>query len=287
MSRRTTGCAVLVAALALLAAACTPPTPPNRDWKVIADSVTVHEAEDGDGADEPYAIQIGFRSKLGVSGSTSTSIRSQCRTRNLFPNDAAPAGTTLQFPAGSADISFPAVQNLDVLDLATGEVPFEVLGTLTFVMERDGLFESCAMTDALDSALRPVLRDALAMLIADSPVPPTQDEIIDLVVGNLGNFVAAAGSLIAAVIEGLGDPDDIIGVAAQIHLPTTGTLTGLVETAFAIGGLFSPGLEHGFIPVDGLPSELQIRVGTLSPSGANFRFSTSAADYTYRSRVTR
>lgn len=79
----------------------------------------------------------------------------------------------------------------------------------------------------------------------------------------------------------------MIGVAAQIHLPTTGGLTDLVNTAFAIGGLFAPGLEHGFVPIEGLPSELQIRVGTLSPSRADFRFTTPAADYTYQSRVTR
>lgn len=286
MIRRTVVAVPLLAVIAMVAA-CVPDAPPERDWTVRAHSITVHRGEDRDGGDEPYVIQIGFRSKLGVRGSTSTSIRSQCRSQKLFPNDAAPDGTTLEIPPGSADITFPGVLNLDLLDLAAGTVPFEVLGTLSFVMERDGIFESCAVTDALENALLPLLRDALAMLIANSPVPPTEQEIVNLIVSNIGNFVAAAGNLIGAVIEGLGNPDDVIGVAAQIHLPTTGGLTDLVNTAFAIGGLFAPGLEHGFVPIEGLPSELQIRVGTLSPSRADFRFTTPAADYTYQSRVTR
>ena len=44
--------------------------------------------------------------------------------------------------------------------------------------------------------------------------------------------------------------DDIIGVAVQIHLPTTGALTDLIKTGLAVGGLFAPGLEQGFIPVE-------------------------------------
>lgn len=286
MTRRVSTSALLVALLALVAS-CAPGPPPERNWAVRAESITVHDGEDNDGGDEPYVIQIGFRSKLGVSGSTSTSVRSQCRSNKLFPDNAAPNGTTLQIPAGSADISFPGVQNLDVADIAAGDTPFEVIGTLAFVMERDGLFTGCAMTDALDSALRPVLRDALALLIANSPVPPTQEQLINLLVNNIGNFISAAGSIIGAVIEGLGNPDDIIGVAAQIHLPTTGALTDLINTAFAIGGLFAPGLENGFIPIEELPSGIKIRVGTLSPSAASFRFTSNVADYTYRSRVTR
>ena len=279
-------CVALIAAVALVAA-CAPTAPPDRDWKVVPESITVHDSEDGDGGDEPYVIQLGFRSKLGVEGSTSTSLRSQCRAGKLPATNAVPSGTTYLVPAGSADVSFPGVKNLDLVDLAAGTAPFEVLGTFSFVLERDGLTAGCAVTDALDNSLRPLLRDALALLIANSPTPPTEDELIDLLVDNLGSFVAAAGNLIGAVLEGLGNPDDVIGVAAQIHLPTGGALSELVHTAFALGGLFSPGLEDGFIPIDGLPSEIQIRVGTLSPSAVDFRFTTSIADYGFRSRVTR
>lgn len=277
---------VLVVAAALVGTACAPPPAPT-DWTVRPVSVTVNDGEDNDGGDEPYIIQVGFRSKLGVDNSTSTSISSQCYRNRLPANNAAPNGTTVTIPTGSADVTFSGVNNLDIPDLATNAAPFEVIGTLSFVMERDGIFGGCAVSDALRSALLGVLRDALELLIAESPVPPTTEQLIDLVVSNLGDFVAAAGSLIGAVLEGLGNPDDIIGVAAQIHLPTKGALTDLVNGALDLAGLFSPGLENGFIPIEGLPSTLQIRVGTLSPSTTTFRFDSSVADYTYVSSVTR
>lgn len=285
MNRRLAAVGAALAAIALVAGACAPP--PETTWKVRPTSFTVHDGEDNDGGDEPYAIQIGFRSKVGVPGSSQTTSASQCTARKLPANNAAPNGTTVTVPEGSADSVFPGVRNLDVNDLGSGEVPFELIGTLTFVMERDGVFpESCAVTDALRTALLNTLRQALDTLVANSATPPDADALVDILVANLGSFIEAAGSLIAAVLEGLGNPDDILGVAAQIHLPTRGALTDLIQTGLSIGGLFSPGLEKGFIPIEDLPSELQIRVGTLSPSAVDFRFDGPVADYTYRSQVT-
>jgi hypothetical protein len=79
--------------------------------------------------------------------------------------------------------------------------------------------------------------------------------------------------------------DDIIGVAVQIHLPTAGALTDLIRAGLAIGGIFSPGLEQGFIPLDGLPSTFQIKLGSLTPSTSTFHFASPAADYTYVSKI--
>lgn len=275
---------VVVVAIALVGAACSAPPAP-AEWKVKPVSITVHDGEDNDGGDEPYVIQVGFRSKVGVPDSSSASISSQCYRNKVPGTNAAPDGTTVLVPAGSADVAFPGVLNLDLADLAAGSTPFEVIGTLSFVMERDGVLGGCAVSDALRSALLGVLADALDVLIANAPVPPTTEELIDLVVANLGDFVAAAGSLIGAVIEGLGNPDDIIGVGAQIHLPTRGGLTDLVNGALDLAGFFAPGLENGFVPIDGLPSTLQVRVGTLSNSSATFRFTTPVADYSYVSSV--
>jgi hypothetical protein len=158
---------------------------------------------------------------------------------------------------------------------------------MTFVAESDRaiFFSSCAVSDALRSLLVPVLQDALNLLIAASPVPPTQEQLIALIVDNISNFVNGLGSIIASAIEGLGNADDIIGVAVQIHLPTAGALTDLIRTGLAIGGIFSPGLEQGFIPLDGLPSTFQIKLGTLTPSTSTFRFASPAADYTYVSKI--
>jgi hypothetical protein len=284
--RKVTSIGALVVAVALLGAACTVGGPAPTDWKVKPQSISVVKGEDHDGGDEPYVIQLGFRSKLGVANSSSASISSQCYARKLPATNAAPDGTTVVVPAGSADLAFPATQNLDLGDVLLKTAPLEIFGDLTFVMERDGLFpDSCAVSDALRSALVPVLRDSLNLLIAASPVPPTQEQLINLIVSHLGDFLSAIGSVIASVIEGLGNPDDIMGVGIQLLLPTAGAFTDLLNTGLAIGGLFQPGLEKGFIPIDGLPNTLKIKVGTLGPSQAQFDFDGPTGHYIYSSTI--
>ena len=98
MIRRFTALAALLGAVALVGAACAPAPP--TDWRVSPDSITVNDSEDNDAGDEPYVIQVGFRSKLGVPGSSDASVASQCSTGNLPANDAAPNGTTGDHPTG-------------------------------------------------------------------------------------------------------------------------------------------------------------------------------------------
>ncbi|MBM3661424.1 MAG: hypothetical protein FJW94_00820 [Actinobacteria bacterium] len=279
------GIAVL-AGLAVIAASCTPPTgPAPRNWKVRPVSIEVLDQEDTDGGDEPYVIQIGFRSKLGVAGSTDVSIASQCRSGALPPADSGPVGAVVSVPPGSADISFPGVTNLDVGDLALGFAPLEIIGTLAFVAERDGIFATCAITDLLDSSVRPLLDDALELLIASQPVPPTQEQLIALITDNISSLLGVIGGLIAAFIEGFGNPDDIIGIAAQIHLPTAGAFTNLLNTAFQIAGLFEPDLSLGILPLDQLGSGLKIRVGSLTSSTVDILLGVPGTSYRYRSSV--
>lgn len=282
MNRRLTALGVLVAAAALIAGACTPPSgPAPTTWKVKPTSIKVVTTEDSDFKDEPYAIQIGFRSKVGVAGSADAFIASQCRSGALPANDVGTSGATVPIPAGSADIVFPNAQNLDLGDVLLNLAPFEIFGSLSFAVERDGLFpDSCAMTDALESLLVPVMKDALELLIAQSPVPPTQEQLIDLIVSNLGNFIEGLGSLIATFIEGLGNPDDIIGTAIQIHLPTKGAFSDLVNTGLAIVGL-----QNGQLPIEGLPATMKIRIGQLLPSSASFTFDGAGYEWVLNTAV--
>lgn len=280
-----------VLAIAMIAAACTPGGPSTTTYKVSPYSVTVNQQEDRDGGDEPYVIQLGFRSKLGVKKSTQVTFASQCYKNKLPKQDAAPSGTTLMFPERAADITFNDVQRLDLGDLALETAPFEVLGTLTFVVERDGILGGCAISDLLKSALRGTLKDALELLIARSDKPPTTDDLVKLIVDHIGDFLGAAVSLVGAVIEGLGDPDDIIGIAAQIYLPTKGTLTDLIQTGLSIGGLFAPGLEQGNIPmdelIDGFPESIAVKVSPMGVSKSKFNFKMGRADYDFVNSVVR
>lgn len=276
----------LLAGISLVAAACTPPAgPAPTNWKVRPVSVTVVNPEDTDAGDEPYVIQVGFRSKLGVAGSTQVTVASQCRTGTLPATDVGRPGVTVPVPPGGADISFNNVTNLDVGDLALNYAPLEILGTLTFVAERDAIFSSCAVTDLIDNSLTPILGDALELLIASQPIPPTQEQLIALITDNLGSLLGTIGGLIAAVLEGLGNPDDIIGVAAQIHLPTAGTLTGLLNSAFSLAGLFDADLGKGILPVDQLGTGVKIRVGSLTSSKVDIPLGIPGTEYVLRSSV--
>lgn len=278
-----------VLAISMVAVACTPGGPPTTSYKVSPYSVTVNHQEDRDGGDEPYVIQLGFRSKMGVKKSTEVTFASQCYKNKLPKQDAAPSGTTLMFPERAADITFDDVQRLDLGDLALETAPFEILGTLTFVVERDAILGGCAISDLLKSALRKPLKDALELLIARSNKPPTTDDLVDLIVSNIGNFLGAAVSLVGAAIEGLGDPDDIIGISAQIYLPTAGVLTDLIKTGLSVAGLFAPGLDQGIIPldelIDGFPENIAVKVGSLGTSKSTFNFKMGRADYTFVNSV--
>jgi hypothetical protein len=279
----------LVAALALVAAACTPTGPAPGVWEVRGQSIEVVRQNSSNAGDRPYVIQLGFRSKLGVADSSSAQLKSQCYAQALPAPDAAPAGTTIAVPTDTSDITFPDTQNLDVGDVLLQTAPLEIFGTLTFVMNRNVLpfITSCAVSDALRSGLVPVLEDALDLLIAASPVPPTQEQLVDLIVSNLGNFLSAVGSLIGVIIEGLGNPDAVVGVGVQLLLPTAGTLTSLLNGAFELGSIFNPDLKGGFIPLEGLPSSVKIRVGPLSSSTAVFDLDGDNGHYVYTSRIAR
>lgn len=288
-SRRWTAVAATMLTISVIAAACTPEGPAPTTYTVSPVSVKVNHQEDFDAGDEPYAIQLGFRSKLGVANSTDVTFSSQCRNQKLPGADSAPSGTTLMFPERAADIAFSGVQSLDVGDLALGTAPFELLGTLTFVVERDGVFEGCAVSDLLDSALRGTLKDALELLIARSDTPPTTEDLINLIVEHIGDFVGAAVYLVGAILEGLGDADDIIGISAQIYLPTSGALTDLIQAGLSIAGLFAPGLDQGNIPlaelVEGFPENIGVKVGPLQNSTSTFEFKMGHADYTFVNSV--
>jgi hypothetical protein len=269
----------LIVALTLIAAACTPPTGPNpRTWRVKAVSVDVTDKEDPDPGDEPYTIQLGFRSKVGVDNTTWIGVESDCPW-GLADQDVVGNGESYNMDNGYSDIVFPDAQNLDIGDVLLGLAPLEIFGTMTFLVERDVLpgFNSCEVTALINSALPGILHDSLEALIAESPVPPTEQELVDLIVNNIDSFLEAAVHAIGIQIEGLGNPDDFLGIAIQIHLPTKGAFKDLLDLGFQLAGI-----DNGELPIEELPDTVKVRVGHLLPSSASFHFQgSSVGAYNY------
>ena len=268
--------ATVVVVIAIITAACTPGGPAPRNWKVSPLSVkVVAQEEHDDGGDEPYVVQLGFRSKLGVPGSTDAFTKSQCWAHSLTPKDTGSAGTTVNIPPGAADIPFPNAQNLNIGDVLLKTAPLEIFGTISFAMERDGVFSSCHVTDALNSALVGVMKDSLELLIANSAVPPTQEQLISMIVSHIDDFIRAGLHILVAQLEGLGDADDIVGIVVQIHLPTAGAFTSLLNVGLKLAGLASDAIDgQGNITIDGLASKVKIKVGNLLPSTSVFDIDT-------------
>jgi hypothetical protein len=289
MGRRSVGrkavvAGAIVAAVSMIVASCTLPAPAKRVWKVKADSIEVVDQEDWDPGDEPYAIQLGFRSKLGVANSSQSWVNSQCTNGTGMPaTDVAGPGETYSFPPGAADIVFPEVQNLDVGDILLQSAPFEIFGTFTFVMERDTLLGTCAWTETIVNSMPGILRDSLNLLIAAQPVPPTQEQLVQLIIDQIDNFLSLVVGALLIQLEGvLGGQDDLLGLVAQIHLPMAGTLANLLNF-----GLNLAGLDNGVVDIPELGTNLKIRIGNLLPSSTVFEFSgTPAYEVRYRSRIT-
>ncbi len=282
MDRKLTVAAIMVATIAVLAASCTLPAPAQRTWKVSPVSVEVVDQEDWDAGDEPYVIQLGFRSKLGVVGSSDSWVVSQCTSGAGMPaTDVGTPGTVVPIPPGGADIVFPEAQNVDIGDLLFETAALEIFGTMTLVMERDVLIGTCAWTETINATLPGLLRDSLNLLVAGADVPPTEEDLINLIVGLIDDFIAFVPGAIAIAVEGLGDPDDMLGTAIQIHLPTAGAFTNALDL-----GLTLAGLDNGIIEIEDIPGNIAIRVGKLLPSTAAFTFTGPGYEHIYTSRVT-
>ena len=141
---------------------------------------------------------------------------------------------------------------------------------------------------------RPMRHDECPMAVALREGQPIRgaEAIAERPDGSLVPFLAYptplrddAGTLIGAVLEGLGNPDAVVGVGVQLLLPTAGAFTGLLDTAFSVASIFVKDLAGGFIPLPGLPSSIKIRVGPLAPSSTTFDFDGTAGHYVYTSTI--
>ena len=281
--QRTVVVSAILIAVSLVVASCTLPAPAQRTWKIKADSLEVIDQEDWDPGDEPYVIQLGFRSKLGVPNSAQSWVNSQCNNFSGMPvTDTATPGSTHYFPPGAADITFPQVQNLDIGDILLETANLEIFGTFTFVMERDTLLGTCAWTETINNVMPGLLVDSLNLLIGQQPIPPTEQQLVDLIVNQIDNFLAAAIGALAIQLEGvLGGADDLLGLVAQIHLPMAGTLASLVDL-----GLNLAGLSNGVLDVPELGENVKVRVGNLLPSLTTFTLAgTPSYEVKYSSRI--
>jgi hypothetical protein len=245
----------------------------------------VIDQDDWDAGDEPYVIQMGFRSKYGKPNTSSSSVVSQCPW-TVPATDAVPAGTTHAVPDGAAAITFPEVQNLDIGDVLFNLAPLEIFGTLTIVMERDVVLGSCEWSEVFRS-MQPLINQVLNAALGSPQNAVSEEELINILVSNISTFLNTAAHVIGTQLEGLfASPDDLLGLAVQIHLPTKGAFRDLLDI-----GLQLAGISNGQIPIEELtgtevPPYMKVRIGHLLPSAAWFDFATPSYHYKLKTIIT-
>lgn len=239
-----------VSALALVAAACVPPTA-SDSWEFKATNVTVDDAQDEIrlfGAciaipncnDEPYVINIATRVKIGVPNSASGFVVS---SRDHAPEDIPAGESRVLTGAAGAPAVFPGVQRLDVADVLNTNNQLEVMVVYTWVMEEDLVAVNTAANDIKD-----ILVDSLNATLAQGSIPNDLDFLLDLILSNLGNVF----TLLLSNLPLLGFGDDVGGGAFNIGIAAKGALAGIIDAS--IGTATIPNFP---IPVLELPPDVQ------------------------------
>ncbi len=252
--------------VAMVASACTPPPPPTvKTWEFKSTQVTVNEANDctlglacsflGTDRDEAYVLNVAFRVKIGEANSASAWVAGS-RSNDTSVDEGQTK--TLTGAAQNA-ATFTDVSTLDVANLSDNKL--EVVGTYTWVMEKDQVGVNVAANDVAD-----ILEDALNSTLASAEGELDPSLILDLIFDNLGSSF----TLLLSNIPLLGLGDDALGGAFYIGIGAKG---GLATTFDGLLGSIPP--PNFSVPVLDLPPDvLNFGVFTMQNtkvfSGQNF-----------------
>jgi len=278
-TRSITAGIVAVVAVMALAASCAPAAAPaSESWTFKANSVKINDSQDEirdpifgfciaipNCDDEPYALQIGFRVKVGVPNSAQTFV-----VNNRTDAPSVSEGSTRVLTGNQQNAAtFANVKPLALIDLFNSANKLEVVGVYTWASEEDLVGNGVAA-----NGVAGLLKDALNATLAQGALPADASFILDLI---LDNIVGALGLLAQNVpLFGLGD--DVLGGALYLGIGAKGDLANLVNAAI----VNTPPIVFD-IPVLNLPPDI-IGGGIATMGGPkNFtqQFSGAGGTHTY------
>jgi hypothetical protein len=251
--RRRASLVSIVAIFALAGAACTTgggiPLPPQSqgNFQIKANTLTVidHNNDGLFGAgewDEPYLINLNFRVWFNHPGSAATFVVDDVSNELTCPggpdgglfgvngNGSCSNGESSAVPAAMGLNQFPNLKSVDVADLVYGYQP-EVAGTVSFAYEEDQLFGSGNVADTV-ADFADALTDILNSTIAVGVLPADGNAAAALLVDVIGDvFLGFIGNTLLGLLSGLGNADDLIGIAPIIGVGINGTLASLANAA--------------------------------------------------------
>ena len=233
-TRSLTAGIVAVVAVMALAASCAPAAAPaGESWTFKANSVKINDSQDElrdpifgaciaipNCEDEPYALQIGFRVKVGVANSAQVFV-----VNNRTDAPSVGEGSTRVLTGNQQNAAtFANVRPLSLIDLFNSANKLEVVGAYTWASEEDLVGNGVAA-----DGVAGVLKDALNATIAKGTLPSDASLILDLI---LDNIVGALG-LLAQNVPLLGFGDDVLGGSLFLGIGAKGDLANIIDSAIA------------------------------------------------------
>ena len=262
-ARRASAAIAALAALAIVGASCTTPggggLPPQPSSNIEIEAQTLHVIDDNnDGlglfiADEPYIINLAFRVKFGTPGSASTFLVHDVSNELTcpgtppgfpWPADSCATGESTSVPNAMGEVQFPALQWVDVFDILVGRQP-ELAGTFAFAYEEDQIFGSGSVATTI-AAFAAGVETILNSTVATGSLPADENAAAALIVSIIGDVALGfIGGTLLGLLSGLGNADDLIGVAPIIvvgiggGMSTLAIAAGLTSTTVLNGKIFT------------------------------------------------
>jgi hypothetical protein len=278
----------LTAVLSVVAASCTNPSPPGgfnlrfeateiRNVSFVGDWPTTFWDPDAD--EEPYLVHLGLRIALTPAVSVTTFVSSTYLNGGAFIGKIGAGGTLPTAPGDGVD--FLGVQLPDLFDLANG-APFELLGSVEFLFERDQLIP-LGIAQVLQAATG-LINAALPPIIANGGLPSDLPGIVTFLGDLLPGVFATIVSVVGAVIGGIAGSDQLIGLSPKIFIGVGGGLASFIGGALpTLISLVNFALSQQ--NPNPFPNGLPITLGVVG-AGATTRYGTapdtSVYDVDYR-----
>lgn len=281
--RVTTILVGLAAVLSVVAASCVNPSPPGgfnlrfeaseiRNVSFVGDWPTTFWDPDAD--EEPYLVHLGLRIRIAPSVAISTFVTSTYLNGGAFLGKIGAGGT---LPIASGDgVDFTGVQLPDLFDLAGG-APFELLGSVEFLFERDQLIP-LGVAQILQAATG-LINAALPPIIANGGLPSDLPGIVTFLGDLLPGVFATIVGVVGSVIGNLAGSDQLIGLSPDIFIAAGGGLGsfigGALPTLISLVNFALSQQNPNPFP-NGLPFTLGVVGG-----GVTTRFGTAPATSVY------
>ncbi|HKY16631.1 MAG TPA: hypothetical protein VJM33_17025, partial [Microthrixaceae bacterium] len=178
--------------------------------------------------DEPYLVHMGIRIKLNEPIRIETNAAS-VESSGRYMCDIL-EGQTCQAPADDG-VPFYGVYYPDVLDLANGSQPFELIGSVEVMFEKDSPPGATLGVTAFFQGLTSLLNAAIMPLLLNGGTFPTDPQglinFLSVVLPPvLATLIAFIGTNVLGAILGA---DQIIGFAPMFFFAVGGTLAAILK----------------------------------------------------------